>query len=1242
MANLDIPFKCLTLNVQGMRNPKKRRALFRQFNLQNINIIALQETYLLDEDIEVIEKEWQGTFHLSQGTKRSKGLLTLFDKSFSNSNINILDKSDRILTSAITMNDETIIISNIYSPSDNIDNKITFLKSLRNNIAALLIRKDIKTDNLILLGDFNTCLNNNIDIVSGNPHPDRLVTAFNDVVNDLNMNDIFRIKHPTQKTYTWSRKKLNQPMICRRLDYLFISDALIPYAFNVEIKNLGFSDHRAVILHADFATFKRGPSNYKMNKELLKDIDFVNMIKLEIQKTTALGQVLNPCLLWECIKAQIRSVSKVYSKGIARCKAGKKHQLLNELNTLETQLSNGPTSRHLEEQIMKTKSALEIFTLNETRGAQIRAGIKFAELGEKCNKFFLNLEKNRSASNTIFKLNNGDTIINSCDDILAFIMNHYETIYKNPPLINHVPETNYTNVFLNQSNVNTLNENEKEDMDTLITSNEILATLKRMKNDSAPGLDGLPVEVYKVFWTDIEPILTKVFNYSYDSGSLAPSQSQALLCLIHKGGSSAREDISSWRPIALLNADYKILAKLLALRLQKVLTKLIDPNQCAFVKGRGISYMLREVYDLIEREKNKESQSILLSIDYSKAFDTLSTDAIIKALHLYGFGDYFIRWITILLKDRQCSVRNGGYMSSSFVMERGVRQGCPISPILFILTSELFAASIRCDPNIKGIKTPFSHRPIKIRQYADDTTLFLKDFFDFREILSKIKLFAEFSGLELNKKKTYAIRFGGEDIDGTFINGIKFVTKVKILGIYFSSKEDARFIDENYSGKIKILEKVCQTWSRRHLSFIGKITILKAFGISQFVHIIQSIGINTEQINIINKILFKFIWKRNHTNTRVVERVKRNTMCNSYQEGGLCMINLECFQNSFFLSWAERLLNTDEEDWKAVALDAFKMVGGRAVFRSSVLSKDFKGFNLVKNSFWKKVLSVWLDHNINHTDKVYPESPLFNNNMIRFKHATLFFPQCTLNNIICIKDMVTNNAIISYDTFRLLVDSPNSMLMYNCIYNALSHIRGKIVNNNVYLRHEFIAVFCDENVGNIGRNKFYTMLNKTEFLTIECYWSRKLEVCFLKQYWMAAFDSTIETRLQILHWKILMNIYPTSIILSKMKIRNSDLCEHCRVRDTLEHFFFHCALLDKLWSDVDNMITAVAGQRIDLSWDKALFGVLAPRDINRNNVRKINLIILLAKLAVSKSKYGSGLEPSLIFENELRLRNITS
>ena len=344
------------------------------------------------------------------------------------------------------------------------------------------------------------------------------------------------------------------------------------------------------------------------------------------------------------------------------------------------------------------------------------------------------------------------------------------------------------------------------------------------------------------------------------------------------------------------------------------------------------------------------------------------------------------------------------------------------------------------------------------------------------------------------------------------------------------------------------------------------------------------------------------------------------------------MINLECFQNYFFLSWAERLLNTEEADWKAAALDTFKMVGGRAVFRSSVQSKDFKGFHLVEHSFWKKVLSVWLDNNIKQVDRVSPESPLFNNNIIRFKQATLFFPQCILNNIICVKDMVVNNIIITFDTFRRKFDSPNSMLMYNCIYNALHRVRDKFANNNnINIAEEPVTVFCGENVGNISRKKFYNKLNNTEFLTIELYWARKLASDFPKQYRMVAFDSKVESRLHILHWKVLMNIYPTSIILSKMNLRNSDLCEQCRVRDTLEHFFFHCALLDKLWREVDNLISSIVGHRIELTWVKALFGVLTLRDVTKNNICKIHFIILLAKLAVSKSKYGSHIEPSFIF-----------
>ena len=287
------------------------------------------------------------------------------------------------------------------------------------------------------------------------------------------------------------------------------------------------------------------------------------------------------------------------------------------------------------------------------------------------------------------------------------------------------------------------------------------------------------------------------------------------------------------------------------------------------------------------------------------------------------------------------------------------------------------------------------------------------------------------------------------------------------------------------------------------------------------------------------------------------------------------------------------------------------------------------------------MLSVWPDSNISAADKLSPESPLFNNNTIRFKNATLFFPQCIKNNLVYVKDMVVNNVIIHFDTFRQLCDSPNALLMYNCIYNALYKIRQLFVFN-VDTTEEAVTMFCNENVRNVSRKMFYKKLNKTESPIMELHWSRKLESDFLKQYWMIAFESTIESRLHILHWKILMNIYPTSIILSKMNIRDTEICEQCGVRDTLEHFFFSCDLLEKLWREVNHLISSFVGRRIELTWHNALLGVLTLRGICREDVKKINLIILIAKLAVSKSKYGSGLEPSLVFESEKKLRNFNS
>ena len=111
------------------------------------------------------------------------------------------------MTSQLEVNNETFIFTNIYSPCDSDNNKIAFLNYLQSHVSNLLENSLIKTNNYVLLGDFNTVMNNDMDIISGNKHSERVITKFNEVINFLGLADYFRLTNPFLKTFTWSRKK---------------------------------------------------------------------------------------------------------------------------------------------------------------------------------------------------------------------------------------------------------------------------------------------------------------------------------------------------------------------------------------------------------------------------------------------------------------------------------------------------------------------------------------------------------------------------------------------------------------------------------------------------------------------------------------------------------------------------------------------------------------------------------------------------------------------------------------------------------------------------------------------------------------------------------------------------------------------------------------------------------------------------------------------------------------------------
>ena len=194
------------------------------------------------------------------------------------------------------------------------------------------------------------------------------------------------------------------------------------------------------------------------------------------------------------------------------------------------------------------------------------------------------------------------------------------------------------------------------------------------------------------------------------------------------------------------------------MHLTKVLPKIINNDQTGYIKGRYIGENIRTITDIIEYCKFKKMSSILLLIDFEKAFDTVSWKFLDEVLHKFNFGHIFRKWIKMLYTDVKGYVLNNGYFSASFEMLRGIRQGCPISAYLFLLIVEILAINVRNNKNIKGIK--LQTREIKISQLADDTTLFLENELSIKYVKEILYDFEIISGLRTNIDKTQAFMIG--------------------------------------------------------------------------------------------------------------------------------------------------------------------------------------------------------------------------------------------------------------------------------------------------------------------------------------------------------------------------------------------------------------------------------------------------------------------------------------------------
>jgi hypothetical protein len=320
-------------------------------------------------------------------------------------------------------------------------------------------------------------------------------------------------------------------------------------------------------------------------------------------------------LFFDALKIDIRGESIKFSSHKKRERDLEEETLKKRMLSLEIRIEAG--EENLLDEYEQQKYNFESIREYKLRGIMLRANVIAYEHGEKPSRYFCNLEKKKYVSKTINKVNVNGLLIRDPVKILKEQKKYYENLYeeKDPGLI-------YNNEFLATQNVKKLSDMQKLSCEGLITLTEIKYVIKNAKNNKSPGCDGIPWEFYKIFYKDISIFLLRSLNDAFANKNLSITQKQGIITCLPKGD-KPREYFKNWRPITLLNCDYKILSGVLANRMKNVLPDIIGEDQKGFIKGRFMGENTRVLYDVMEYLIHSKKVGLLLLIDFEKAFDSL-------------------------------------------------------------------------------------------------------------------------------------------------------------------------------------------------------------------------------------------------------------------------------------------------------------------------------------------------------------------------------------------------------------------------------------------------------------------------------------------------------------------------------------------------------------------------------------------------------------------------------------------
>ncbi|KAJ9693798.1 hypothetical protein PVL29_009659 [Vitis rotundifolia] len=943
--------KIMSWNVRGANDSSKRKIIKNYIRSQRVDLMCIQETKIQEMSEGIVRSLGTGRFldwRVLNAEGAAGGILIWWDKRV----LDILDWEEGLFTLScrfkIIENGAIWVFTGVYGPFTKAERE-----GMWEELGAIRGRWD---DPWCLGGDFNVIL-----FQQERSSQSRISSAmrrFAETVDDLELVDL-----PLQGgEFTWNGGFNNQAWA--RLDRFLVSQSWLDQFNGVTQIRLSrpISDHFPIVLEG--GGISRGPTPFRFENMWLKVEGFKDMVRAWWQEIEVRGSAsfrLN--VKMKEIKKNLRVWNKEVFGRLETNKAAALEQV-DHWDRVESE-----RNLTVEEADLK-KEAKDSFKkwvlLEEAHWRQHSREIWLRE-GDRNTGFFHRMASAHRRNNTMGRIKvNGEWLIEE-QEVREGVVNSFQQV---------LSEDMVWQADIGSIQVDCISQQEAESLEVPFSEGEIHSALMEMNGDKAPGPDGFTVAFWQYVWELTKEEIMEMFKEFYDHNASVRSLNNTFLVLIPK--KSGAEDLGDFRPISLLGGLYKLLAKVLANRLKKVIGKVVSGAQNAFVMGRQIldaSLIANEVIDSWQKRKEK---GIICKLDIEKAYDSINWKFLMKVLQKMGFGTKWVGWMWNCVSSAKFSILVNGVPAGFFPSTRGLRQGDPLSPYLFVMGMEILDVLIRraveggylTGCNIRGGRR--SSLNISHLFFADDTIVFCEASKEQVSHLSWLLFWFEAaSGLRINLAKSEIIPVG--EVEEILELAAELGCRVgslpsHYLGLPLGAPNRASSIWDGVEERVR---RRLALWKRQYISKGGRITLIKSTLASMPIYQMSIFRMPKAVAKRVEKTQRDFLWGGGHLGGKV-HLVKWDVVCSEKLNGGLGLRRIATLNRALLGKWIWRFACEKDNLWKQVISTKYgqedhgwrpKKVNGAAgvgVWKEIMKESDWCWENLAfivgkgsKIKFWK-------------------------------------------------------------------------------------------------------------------------------------------------------------------------------------------------------------------------------------------------------------------------------------------------